>query len=249
MSPPHRCIVLQHASSEGPLRLAPLLEEAGLVVEVLALHQGAGVPRALPPEVPLIVMGGSMGVGDLGDAAHPYLAEEVALLRQQLAAGGPVLGICLGAQLLAHAAGARVQPNHRPGPDGPTRVYEVGWGAVDFLAPGEPALQGLAASEMMLHWHGDTFDLPAGAVHLASTPACAQQGFRIGPRGFGLQFHPEVDSTTLSSWLEGDAVYVAQACGPGGAEVIRAGIAQHFAAYRAASDRLLRNLIRCLVAR
>src|SRR5581483_4104976 len=138
-----------------------LLEEAGLAVEGRSLHLGEPVPRGLPPDVALVVMGGPMGVADVGDPAYPYLADEVALLRARLDAGAAVLGVCLGAQLLAHAAGARVYPNVRPG-DG-TRVYEVGWAPVRFLRPDEPALRGLGHTEPMLHWHGDTFDLPAGA--------------------------------------------------------------------------------------
>jgi GMP synthase (glutamine-hydrolysing) len=125
----------------------------------------------------------------------------------------------------------------------------VGWGPVDFLGvDAEPALQGLAAREPMLHWHGDAFDLPAGAVCLASTLACANQAFRLGGRAFGVQFHPELDVATLEAWLESDAAYVAQACGPEGAARIRAETARHFPAYAAARDRLLRNLIRCLAA-
>lgn len=242
-------MVLQHAATEGPMRLGELLEEAGLRLEVVALHRGEPVPRALPEGVPLVVMGGSMGVGDIGDPAHPYLAPEVELLRARLAAGAPVLGICLGAQLMAHAAGARVFPNQRPGPP-PVRVYEVGWGPVDFLGvEREPALAGLAPREMMLHWHGDTYDLPVGAVHLASTPACPNQAFRLGTRAFALQFHPELDAGTLESWLASDADYVARANGPEGEARIRAESLRHFPAYVAARERLLGNLVRCLLGR
>jgi GMP synthase (glutamine-hydrolysing) len=246
-----RCLILQHAATEGPQRLAEVLAEAGVGVEVCALHRGEPVPRSLPVEVPLVVLGGAMGVSDIGDPVYPFLPDEVALLRSHLGAGGPVLGICLGAQLLAHAAGARVQPNVRPTPEGtPARVYEVGWAPVDFLGVDvEPALAGLAPREVMLHWHGDTFDLPRGAVHLASTPACANQAFRLGGRAFGVQFHPEVDPATLEQWLLGDADYVARANGPEGAARIRAETSLHFASFAQARDRLLRNLVRCLLAR
>jgi GMP synthase (glutamine-hydrolysing) len=100
----------------------------------------------------------------------------------------------------------------------------------------------------MLHWHGDTFDLPAGAVHLASTPACPHQAFRLG-RAFGLQFHPELEAATIEDWLLSDADYVATTCGPEGAARIRSDTARHYATSRASSDRLLRNIIRCLLAR
>jgi len=249
--PSDRCVVLQHASTEGPQRLGELLQEAGVAVEVCALDRGQPVPRDLPADVSLVVMGGSMGVGDIGDPAYPYLADEVALLRDRLAADAPVLGVCLGSQLLAHAAGARVYPNARPAPGGgaPLRVYEVGWAPVDFLVPDEPALQGLGKREMMLHWHGDAFDLPAGAVRLASTPDCPNQAFRLGRRAYGVQFHPEMHAPMIESWLEADAAWVEKACGTGAPARIRAEIPGHWAAYAAARDRLLRNLVRCLVER
>jgi GMP synthase (glutamine-hydrolysing) len=244
------CVVLQHATTEGPHRLAQLLAEAGLTIEIRQLHQGDEVPSALPADVPLVVMGGSMGVLDIGDRAHAYLADEIPLLRDRLSTGAPVLGVCLGAQLLAHAAGARVYPNSRPSPAGgpPERVYEVGWGPVDFLGVDrEPALAGLAAREPMLHWHGDTYDLPRGAVLLASTAACPNQAFRLGARAFGLQFHPELEPEAIDEWVRSDAAYVAQACGPEGAARIRAETARYFPAYRAARERLLANIIGCLI--
>jgi GMP synthase (glutamine-hydrolysing) len=229
------------------MRLSALLAEAGLETEVVALYRGEPVPQTLSGDVPLVVMGGSMGVSDIGDPAHAYLADEVALLRRQLAADAPVLGICLGAQLMAHAAGARVFPNVGSGGE---RVYEVGWGPVDFVTGGgEPALAGLAARETMLHWHGDTFELPTGAVHLASTPACPNQAFRLGRRGFAVQFHPELDTETIALWLDSDADYVARANGAEGAARIRSETPRQFPAYETARDRLLRNIIRCLLAR
>ena len=140
-----------------------------------------------------------MGVGDAGNPKFPFLPQEIALLRKLLARDAPVLGICLGSQLLAAAAGARVYPNTRPGTDGkPVPVREVGWGTIDLHNVNEPALAGLPAQPLVLHWHGDTYDLPPGAVHLASTPVCRHQAFRIGRRPFGLQFHPELERETIA---------------------------------------------------
>ncbi|HXU81899.1 MAG TPA: type 1 glutamine amidotransferase, partial [Polyangia bacterium] len=120
---------------------------------------------------------------------------------------------------------------------------------VDFLAvEGEPALAGLGRRAMMLHWHGDTFELPRGAVRLASTPECPNQAFRLG-RAVGVQFHPEMDQATIGAWLTSDAEYVARACGPDSVERIRAETPRLFPEYAAARDRLLRNLVQGLVAR
>jgi GMP synthase (glutamine-hydrolysing) len=192
----------------------------------------------------LIVMGGPMGVADAGSPAYPFLAPEIALLRALIARDAPVLGICLGSQLLAAAAGARVYPNTRPGPDGaPVPAREVGWGRVDFVAPDEPALAGLAARELVLHWHGDTFDLPRGAVHLASTPECRHQAFRLGRRQFGLQFHCELTRDTVADWVDGDAAYVREALGPDGGARILADTDRYHAAAMPIWDRLLGNIV------
>jgi len=236
-------IVLQHTPTEGPERVATLLAERGVRCETLEVYAGAPVPDVVGREQLLVVMGGPMGVGDVGDARYPFLATEIALLRKLVARGAPVLGICLGSQLLAAATGARVYPNTRPGTDGkPVPVREVGWGPIDLHNVGEPALAGLPAQPSVLHWHGDTYDLPAGAVHLASTPACRNQAFRIG-RAFGLQFHPELERETIATWVREDAEYVRGALGPEGGARILADTDRHYAAARPIWDRLLGNII------
>src|SRR4029077_5459438 len=127
-------------------------------------------------------------------------------------------------------SGARAVPTTRPGPGGaPEPAREVGWGFVDFLGAGrEPALAGLGARELVLHWHGDTFDLPAVAVHLASTPVCRHQAFRLGRRQFGLQFHCELEAPTIAVWVREDADYVRAANGPEGPGRILADTERHY---------------------
>jgi GMP synthase (glutamine-hydrolysing) len=236
-------IVLQHTPTEGPERVATLLAERGIPCDVRALHAGALVPDVIGRDQLLIVMGGPMGVGDVGDARYPFLASEIALLRRLIARGAPVLGICLGSQLLAAAAGARVYPNTRPGPDGkPVAAREVGWGRIDLHNVTEPALAGLPAQPLVVHWHGDTYDLPPGAVHLASTPVCRHQAFRIG-RGFGLQFHPELERETIAVWVREDADYVRGALGPEGGARILANTERFHAAARPIWDRLIGNIL------
>jgi GMP synthase-like glutamine amidotransferase len=235
--------VLQHTPTEGPERIATLLAARGVRCETLPLHEGVPVPDVVGRDQLLVVMGGPMGVADAGNPKYPFLAPEIALLRKLLAREAPVLGICLGSQLLAAAAGARVYPNMRPGPDGkPAPAREVGWGPIDLHNLGEPALAGLPAQPLVVHWHGDTFDLPPGAVHLASTPACRHQGFRIG-RAFGLQFHPELERETIAAWVREDADYVRGALGPEGGARILADTDRHYAAAQPIWDRLLGNII------
>ncbi len=241
----HVAIVLQHTPTEGPERIAELLARQGVRVDVRPLHDGAPVPADLAPDELLVVMGGPMGVADAGSPRYPFLAPEIDLLAKLSARDAPVLGICLGSQLLAAGAGARVYPNMRPGPDGtPQPAREVGWGPIDFLnAHAEPALAGLGASVPVLHWHGDTFDLPAGAVHFASTPTCAHQAFRLGRRQYGLQFHPELRAETIPSWVHEDAEYVRAANGPDGGARILADTARLYDEARPSWDRLLGNII------
>jgi GMP synthase-like glutamine amidotransferase len=236
-------IVLQHTPTEGPERIATLLAARGVRCQTLPLHEGVPVPDVVGRDQLLVVMGGPMGVADADSPRYPFLAPEIALLRKLLARDAPVLGICLGSQLLAAAAGARVYPNTRPGPDGkPAPVREVGWGPIDLHNLAEPTLAGLPAQPLVVHWHGDTFDLPPGAVHLASTPACRHQAFRIG-RAFGLQFHPELERETIAVWVREDADYVQGALGPEGGARILADTDRHYAAAQPIWDRLLGNII------
>jgi len=238
-------IVLQHTPTEGPERVSELLAQRGVQVDVRALYDGVPVPRDLGPDELLVVMGGPMGVGDAGSPRYPFLAGEIELLARLVARDAPVLGICLGSQLLAAGAGARVYPNMRPGPDGaPVPVREVGWGPIDLLnAEVEPALAGLGTRATVLHWHGDTFDLPRGAVHFASTPLCKHQGFRLGRRQYGLQFHPELRAETIADWVSEDADYVRAANGPDGGARILADTARLYDQARPVWDRLLGNII------
>jgi GMP synthase-like glutamine amidotransferase len=236
-----RAIVLQHVAHEDAGLIGEMLAQHGYQVQVRLLHAGDAVPQ--PSEFDaLVVMGGPMGVGDLGDARFPFLHEEVQLLRRILPEDRPVLGICLGAQLIAHAAGARVYGNHRPG-NPETRVYEVGWGPLRLLRHDDAALSGLPDTVTVLHWHGDTFTLPPGAIHLAATDACPHQMFRLGRRCYAMQFHIEVDAATIAVWLREDAAYVTLANGPAGAARIAAATAGHLPAFRMLGERMLGNII------
>src|SRR5262249_14911217 len=141
----------------------------------------------------LLVLGGVQHAAD--DAAHPYLPAELAAIRAFAGAGKPVLGICLGAQLLAPALRGAVRRHHTPG---------VGLTAIEAppAAGADPLLHGLAPLPRLMHWHFDTFELPEGATLLATNAVCAHQAFSADPGVYGLQFHLEVSAAIVEDWVE-----------------------------------------------
>jgi GMP synthase (glutamine-hydrolysing) len=179
--------VLQHVPHETCGLITEAAGSVGVTLRIIRLWDGDAVPSA-DDVAGAVVLGGPMGA--LDDAAHPHLAAERELLRQLLAGHVPVLGICLGAQLLAVAAGGRLVPG---------AAVEVGAGEVRTSQPArhDPVFGVLGERQMVLHWHADTFELPSRAVRLASTALCRNQAFRIGS-AYGLQFHIEIDE----GWLE-----------------------------------------------
>jgi GMP synthase-like glutamine amidotransferase len=171
---------LQHVPFEDPGNIATWAKARGHRVEVTRLDSGESLPRAAELDW-LVVMGGPMGVYD--DAEHPWLSSERALIAEAVARGKTVLGVCLGAQQLAAALGAAVYPQ---------RVKEIGWFPIEPIAATGPFAGLFSAPTDVLHFHGDTFDLPAGAVHLARSRACEHQAFAYGERALALQFHLEM---------------------------------------------------------
>ena len=195
-------IAIRHVAFEDLGSFEDVLERRGFTVTYLdaARDPIARRVRDRDPEL-LVVLGGPVGAYE--DDLYPVLGVEKTLIRERVSSGRPVLGICLGAQLIAAALGSRVYP-------GP--VKEIGWAPVTLSAAGA----GSPLAELtgpMLHWHGDTFDLPAGATHLASTPDCRNQAFAIGAHVLGLQFHPEVRGEAIESWLIGHAAEIGSSPG------------------------------------
>jgi GMP synthase (glutamine-hydrolysing) len=183
-----RAVVFQHEEHEGPGLLGPVLEAEGFT-----LVKRFRTVRREDVEAPLVVvMGGAMGVYEAD--AHPFLRDELALLTERLALGRPCLGVCLGAQLLAAAAGAEVLPGRNG--------LEVGVAPVRWTAEGlkDAVLAGVRARTPVAHWHQDTYKPVPGAVLLASTDRYTQQAFRLGT-SYGFQFHPELDAAEMGRWL------------------------------------------------
>ncbi len=176
-------LVLQHHPSEHLGRIAEALEAAAQAWQYLRTYDGQRIPRDMKGAAGLILMGGPMGVYEA--ERYPFLGDEMALIESALKAGKPVLGVCLGSQLLAAALGARVYKGERA---------EIGWHQLTLSteARSDPLLRGLPETFTPCHWHGDIFDLPQGAIALASSAMTRCQGFRYGANAYGFLFHMEI---------------------------------------------------------
>lgn len=184
-----------HGTDARAELFAPAIEQAGHELDEWSFGWRTPPPRPLDSYDAVLVFGGAMHADQ--DESHPWLRHETMWLQQLLARHTPVLGVCLGVQLLARAAGAWVGRM----PDGP----EIGWCRVELTEAGaaDPVVGSLPPLFEALQWHHYTFGLPAGAVELARSPACTQ-AFRLGDACWGVQFHPEVTAAQLDGWL-GDA--------------------------------------------
>lgn len=191
-----RAVVVQHEMHEGPGLLAAALERAGF--RIVTRFRAVAAEDAAAELV--VVLGGPMSAFD--DHTHPFLADEVALLRTRLANDAPCLGICLGAQLLACAAGAEVFRG--------AAGLEVGAAPVAWTAAGQAdeVTGGLGAELVVAHWHEDTFGPVPGGVLLARSRRYEQQAFRLG-NSYGLQFHLELTAGELRRWLRAGAAGLA----------------------------------------
>jgi GMP synthase (glutamine-hydrolysing) len=194
------CLAVRHVAFEDLGLLGPLVAARGYAVR----YHDAGIQpfdseALLAPDL-LIVLGGPIGVYE--SEAYPFIADEIAAIAARLTAGKPMLGICLGAQMMAAALGARVAP-------GP--VKEIGWAPLTLTAAGQNSVLSPLGNNAVLHWHGDNCELPAGCTWLASTRHCPVQAFTLAPFQLALQFHLETEPARFESWLVGHTVELTKA--------------------------------------
>ncbi|MEU2238552.1 type 1 glutamine amidotransferase [Streptomyces sp. NPDC018338] len=194
-------LVIQHEEDAGPGLVGDRLARAGLRLDVVRTWRGEPLPEDLRGHAGLLVLGGSVNCRD--DDAAPWLPRVRTLVREAVAGEVPLLGICLGGQIVADALGGSVVTRAR-GPE---------LGAVPLrrlaAADGDPVLGGVPEGARAAQWHWDEMDrLPAGAVPLLTGDDCPYQAFRVGPVGWGLQFHPEAESGTVARWAEADDAQV-----------------------------------------
>ncbi|MBA4175369.1 MAG: glutamine amidotransferase [Leptothrix sp. (in: Bacteria)] len=192
-------VALRHLAFEDLGLLEPLLRAQGWRVHYYDLGVDELWKLDLDQVDLLVILGGPIGAEE--DERYPFLAEEVLLLSERMATRRPMLGICLGAQLIARAMGARVRPmGHK----------EIGYAAITLTARGEGSPLAAIGNQPVLHWHGDQFDLPAGIESLATTPLCPNQAFMVEDHTLAWQFHLEVNAARVEQWLVGHAAELAQ---------------------------------------
>ena len=189
------CHAVRHVAFEDLGLLAPLIAARGYDIRYHDAGIDSFAPDSLLAADLLIILGGPIGVyeGDL----YPFIADEVAALRRRLATAKPTLGICLGAQMMAAALGARVAP-------GPAK--EIGYAPLTLTARGQDSVLAPLRDTPVLHWHGDNCELPNGCEVLASTPHCPVQAFAVTSSQLALQFHVETEPARFEAWLVGHAV-------------------------------------------
>ena len=204
--------VLQHLAPETPGVLGEVLAAAGWSVRVCRVDRGERLPPVDDALAGLVVMGGPMGVYET--AQYPWLRDELAFVRRAVDAGRPVLGVCLGSQLLAAALGAEVKPGPR---------QEIGWFPITLTdaAADDPLLRGLPPTLTVAHWHGDVFTLPPGATLLAGSALTAHQVFRYGACAYGFLCHLEFTPAMVATMAETFADEL-RAAGVDGAALVRA---------------------------
>ena len=192
-----RVLAFRHVPFEDVGHIRRVLEKRAIGVDCVDLYRQGDLPPAIPDTqdaAGLIFMGGPMSAND----DLPYLKQETDIIATALERGQPILGVCLGSQLMARALGARVYPNP---------VKEIGWYEImsTNAASADPLFSGVPARQTVFQWHSETFDLPSGATLLASSEACRHQAFRVGRAAYGLQFHAEVTPDMISDWCVHDA--------------------------------------------
>jgi GMP synthase (glutamine-hydrolysing) len=228
----HKVMVIQHIGCET---LGLFADEATGRAEFSYVRpfEGEPVPRSLAGWDSLIILGGPMAVYE--PDLHPYLKDELRLIREAIRNDFPTLGICLGSQLIASAAGAAVYP-------GPRR--EAGWGEVDVTeaARSDPLFVGMESPLPVFQLHGDTFDLPEGAVRLATNDLYVNQAFRMGNNIYGLQFHVEVTESLVVDWSAIYEDYLSEAGIP--PKTLMEDLTRKSEALRPAASQIVRGFLR-----
>jgi len=213
-----RLLVLQHLEIEGPGLFEQFAKESDLRVEIIRLNNKNSLPQTKKGDL-ILIMGGPMGVKDIGSDRYPWLKLERDFIKKEVEKKRPIIGVCLGAQLLASAAGGDVEILKCGTP--PKALPEIGWSQI-FIDKSNKDFKELFEDPFhVLHWHGDRILLPNKAVLIASSARCKEQFFRIGNFAYGLQFHIETTEEMINKWIKEDKEFVLKALGSNAQEILK----------------------------
>jgi len=215
-----RLLVLQHIEREGPGLFLQIAKKKGFSVCIFRLDLGDPLPELNNGDL-LLVLGGPMGIKDIGNPNFPWLKKEVDLIKEALNQRIGMIGVCLGAQLLAYAAGGDVEVLEEGIP--PKPLAEIGWDTVfSYVYKKDNKFTTLLDKPFpVLHWHGDRILLPSSAELIASSCRCNEQLFQIGSLAYGMQFHVEIDNEMTNRWIEDDKNFVLSALGIEGQSILK----------------------------
>jgi len=213
-----RLLVLQHIEIEGPGLFEQCAEERDFKIKIIRLYEQDNIPQTQKGDL-ILIMGGPMGVKDIGSEKYSWLKLERDFIRRELKNKRPIIGVCLGAQLIASAAGGDVEILKYGYP--PKELPEIGWSQI-FIDKSNKDFKELFEEPFhVLHWHGDRILLPNKAVLIASSTRCKEQFFRIGNFAYGLQFHIETTGGMINKWIKEDKEFVLKGLGKNGQEILR----------------------------
>ena len=215
-----RLVVLQHVEREGPGLFLQIAEERRLSVCTFRMDLGDSLPKLSNGDL-LLVLGGPMGIRDIGSPNYTWLNKEVDLIKEALNQDIGIIGVCLGAQLLAYAAGGDVEVLEESISCQP--LAEIGWHTVTshVLDKNNRFTTLLGKPFPVLHWHGDRILLPTTAELIASSCRCKEQLFKIGSLAYGIQFHVEINNEMIDRWIEEDKKFISSALGRDGQSILK----------------------------
>ena len=213
-----RLLVLQHLEIEGPGLFEQFAKERDLKIKIIRLDKKDNLPQTKKGDL-ILIMGGPMGVKDIGSDRYPWLKLEREFIKRELKNKRPIIGVCLGAQLLASAAGGDVEILKYGSP--PKALPEIGWSQIFIDKSNKDFKEIFEEPFHVLHWHGDRILLPNKAVLIASSGRCKEQFFRIGDFAYGLQFHIETTGAMIDKWIREDKEFIFKGLGSNGQEILR----------------------------
>ena len=213
-----RLLVIQHLEIEGPGLFDEIAKDRGMKIEIIRLDIGDKLPQTNKDDL-LLIMGGPMGIKDIGSPKYPWLRTERNFIKLELEKKTRIIGVCLGAQLLANAAGGNVEILKYGSPPKPSP--EIGWSQIFFNKSNSDLAQFCDNPFHVLHWHGDRILLPENAVLIASSKHCKEQFFKVGESAYGLQFHIESKKEMTEKWINKDKSFIIKGLGAKGQFTLR----------------------------